>query len=125
MAGSQHFGAPDWAFWIISGAIGLALGGVGTASRAMVGAFTPAHRSAEFFGVWGMVNRLSAVLGIGVFSLITSLMQPKEFGQVVGLLAVGGFFAVGFVLMARIDQGAGLLAAREAEAEKGIKDEPA
>lgn len=124
MAISQHLGAPTWAFWIISGAIGLALGGVGTASRAMVGAFTPAHRSAEFFGVWGMVNRLSAIAGIATFTLVTTLVAPKEFGQVVGLLVVGGFFALGFVLMMRVDQAAGLAAAREAEAEQGIPDLP-
>ena len=37
---------------------------------------------------------------------------------------VGGFFALGFVLMMRVDQAAGLAAAREAEAEQGIPDLP-
>lgn len=124
MAGCQYFKAPAWSFWIISGVIGLALGGLGTASRAMVGAFTPAHRSAEFFGVWGMVNQTSGILGVVAFGAVSVAIKPADLGQVVAILMLACFFAVGFVLMLGVDQEAGLRTAREAEAEKGIADVP-
>lgn len=120
MAGSQHFEAPQWAFWIVSGVIGLALGGVGTASRAMVGAFTPAHRSAEFFGVWGMVNRISGIAGVLSFSMVSTSFGDPTRGQVIGLVMLSGFFGLGLLLMSRISLAEGLARAREAEAERGI-----
>ncbi|MEZ6235041.1 MAG: MFS transporter [Phycisphaerales bacterium] len=148
LAAAQFFNAPKWSFWILSAFIGLALGGVGTATRALVGAFTPAHRSAEFFGVWGMINRLSAIAGIVTFGLVSTMFNAKpdapetptealteaaeaaatqssQLGQVVGLLLVGAFFALGLILMTRIDQEDGLRTARDAEAARGIKDMPA
>lgn len=125
MAGSQHFKAPPWTFWIISSAIGLALGGLGTASRAMVGAFTPAHRSAEFFGVWGMVNQTSGILGVVAFGAVSVAIKPADLGQVVAILMLAAFFGGGLLLMLRIDLEEGLRTAREAEAERGIADVPA
>ncbi len=124
MAGSQYFHAPPWTFWIISATLGLALGGLGTASRAMVGALTPAHRSAEFFGVWGMVNQISGILGVVAFGAVSVLIKPADLGQVVGLLMLATFFAGGFLLILRVDLNEGLRTAREAEAEKGIPDVP-
>jgi UMF1 family MFS transporter len=41
MAGANWLGLPVGFFWVVAGLIGFALGGLGTASRAMVGAFTP------------------------------------------------------------------------------------
>lgn len=119
MAGCQFFGAPAWTFWIISAVLGLALGGLGTASRAMVGALTPAQRSAEFFGVWGMVNQVSGIGGVVAFGTVSAAA-----GQVVGLLMLAAFFAAGFALVLRVNLEEGLRTAREAEREKGIADVP-
>lgn len=124
MAGSQYFHAPPWTFWIISATLGLALGGLGTASRALVGSLTPAHRSAEFFGVWGLVNQISGILGVVAFGQVTLLVKPADLGQVVGLLMLAAFFGIGFLLILRVDTAEGLRTARQAEAEKGISDVP-
>ncbi|MEM7623749.1 MAG: MFS transporter, partial [Planctomycetota bacterium] len=45
---------PQWLFWMVGNGIGIGLGGIGTSSRAMVGRFSPAARTAEFFGLWGL-----------------------------------------------------------------------
>ncbi|RMD60511.1 MAG: MFS transporter, partial [Planctomycetota bacterium] len=42
------------AFLAAASLAGFGLGGIGAASRAVVGLFTPAQRTAEFFGLWGM-----------------------------------------------------------------------
>lgn len=92
-----------WLFWIVSGLIGLALGGIGTASRALTGLFTPASRAAEFFGVSGMIGKLSAIVGVLAFGQL----QPE-----VRLYVTAGFFAAGLLLMRLVDEKAGAAAAR-------------
>lgn len=87
-----------WVFWIVVAGIGLGLGGIGTASRALVGAFTPPEKSAEFFGLWGMVYKFAGVLGPVTFALV-STRQPREVWQGVSLFMLAGFFAAGWVLM--------------------------
>jgi UMF1 family MFS transporter len=119
IAGTQHFGAPAWTFWITSGVVGLALGGLGTSTRAMVGALTPAHRSAEFFGVWGMVNQTSGILGVVAFGAVTLAL-----GQVLAILMLATLFGCGLLLMFRIDLEDSVRAVRQAEDEKGIADIP-
>jgi UMF1 family MFS transporter len=119
IAGTQHFGAPAWTFWITSSVVGLALGGLGTSTRAMVGALTPADRSAEFFGVWGMVNQTSGILGVVAFGAVTLAL-----GQVLAILMLATLFGCGLLLMFRIDLEDSARTARQAEDEKGIADLP-
>jgi UMF1 family MFS transporter len=117
IAGTQYFQAPAWTFWIISSVAGLALGGLGTSTRALAGAFTPAHRSAQFFGVWGMVGQTSGILGVVAFGVVTIAL-----GQVTAILMLAVFFTGGLVLMSRIDMQEGLQVARDAEIAMGIPD---
>jgi len=84
---------PAWVLWVTGNGLGLGLGGIGTASRAMVGVFTPPEKAGEFFGLWGMVYKLSAVVGVPLFSIIFTLNRS------VALMMLAGFFAVGFVLV--------------------------
>jgi UMF1 family MFS transporter len=120
IAGTQHFGAPAWTFWVISGITGLALGGIGTSTRAMVGAFTPAHRSAEFFGVWGMIGQASGILGVVAFGIVKQMAN----NQVPAILMLAAFFSLGFLLMLRINPADGIRMAREAETLHGVADIP-
>lgn len=97
----KEFEADTRLFWVVSGIIGFALGGIGTSSRALVGVFTPPDKSAEFFGLWGMVYK-SAILGPVAFSLLTTLVSAS-----VALFVLSGAFAAGLVLMMRVDEHAG------------------
>lgn len=91
------------AFWLVSAGIGLALGGIGTASRAVVGVFTPAEKSAEFFGLWGMVYRLAGVAGVTLFGLVTARISPTA-----GLFLLTAFFGAGLILMSFVDEREGI-----------------
>lgn len=95
-------------FWIIAAGLGLGLGGIGTGSRALVGALTPAARSGEFFGVWGLVFKLSAVVGVGTFGAVAA-----SWGQPASLFALSAFFIAGALLMLRVDERRGMAAARD------------
>lgn len=109
MAGAELFHVPDAAYWVVASLIGIALGGVGTASRAMVGAFTPPQRAGEFFGLWGMVYKLGGIAGVLAFGFLAA-----KLGQPVALLIVAAWFAAGLLLLLRVDEREGVAAADDA-----------
>jgi UMF1 family MFS transporter len=105
--------APPSLFWFIAGGIGLGLGGIGTASRAMVGVLTPVQKSAEFFGLWGMTYKAAGIVGPGLFGLVSSKVQH---GEVIALFMLTGFFGAGLALMLLfVNEHEGQLQARSAE----------
>lgn len=110
MAIAEFVSPPPVIYWGVAGMIGLALGGIGTASRAIVGAFTPTDRAGEFFGLWGMVYKLAGVAGVAVFGVVSRFA-----GQPAALLVVAGFFAGGWILLMRVDEKEGIRAAGHAE----------
>lgn len=112
MAGAEFVSPPPptGVYFGVAALIGIALGGIGTASRAIVGAFTPISRAGEFFGLWGMIYKLSGMAGVGLFGIIS-----KFAGQPVALLVVAGMFAAGWLLLQRVDEEEGIRAAGHAE----------
>ncbi len=102
-------GNPNW-FWVIAAGVGFGLGGIGTGSRAVVGAFTPTERGGEFFGLWGMVLKLSQLVGPGAFGITTQAL-----GRPGALVLLVAFFVVGLVLLGLVDEKEGMLAARQGE----------
>ncbi len=103
---------PAWIFWVIGNGIGIGLGGIGTSSRAIVGMFAPKHRTAEFFGLWGMTYKLAGAIGVLAFGQIKAWVGDSA---ALGLLT--GFFVVGLVLMVRVNVISGIRSARRGERE--------
>jgi len=99
--------ANQWTFWVVGNGVGLGLGGIGTASRSMVGRFTPRHKTAEFFGLWGMTYKAAGVVGLASFGTVKAAL-----GDAASLGVLAAFFAVGLLLVLRVDERAGLRAAR-------------
>ncbi|MCC6320936.1 MAG: MFS transporter [Phycisphaerales bacterium] len=89
--------------WPLAGALGLALGGIGTGSRAMVGAMTPGGKSGEFFGLWGMVYKFAGVVGPVCFGLISG-----HIGRSVALYVLSGFFLAGLALLPIVNEREGV-----------------
>ena len=102
----------EWVFWTVGNAVGLGIGAIGTASRAMVGLFSPAHKAAEFFGFYGLFHKLSAILALGAVTVLEFVFRG-DFHRVVA--ASSGFFVLGFFLLLKVDEKAGRLAALRAE----------
>jgi len=102
--------APEWAFWILGNGVGLGLGGIGTASRSLVGRFTPATRTAEFFGLWGMVYKGAGVVGVFLFG-----QTRAAAGDAAALLLLAAFFGVGLVGVLSVRETRGVRQARRAE----------
>lgn len=102
---AQLTSLPTWLFWGVSGLLGVGLGGIGTSSRAMVGAFTPLDRAAEFFGLWGMVYKLSGVCGVVMFGVLSTLLKDEDGGtlaapsRALALSVLALCFGAGLVLV--------------------------
>lgn len=58
-------------FWVAAVLAGLCMGSSQSAGRAMAGLFAPAHRLAEFYGLWTFAVRLSAIVGPITYGLVT------------------------------------------------------
>jgi UMF1 family MFS transporter len=97
--------------WLAAHVIGFAMGGSQSSGRAIVGLFTPVARTAEFFGLWGLANRLASILGpltYGVISLVTGGNHR------VAIASTILFFVLGLALLVRVDERRGVAAARAA-----------
>lgn len=104
---------PEWTFWVVGNGIGFGIGGIGTASRSLVGRFAPSHRTAEVFGFWGMVYKLAGVGGVFAFGeLKTWIGMPAALGLLMA------FFAGGLVLLLRVNERAGYREARRIERDE-------
>ncbi len=95
-------------FWVAANLAGFCLGSSQSAGRALVAYLSPADRHAEFFGLWGMAVKLSSILGPLTYGVVT---WSTDGNHRLAMLATGGFFVVGLLLLARIDVPRGRLAA--------------
>ncbi|HEY9857317.1 MAG TPA: MFS transporter [Stenomitos sp.] len=105
-------------FWVAANLIGLALGSCQSAGRALIGRFTPPGREAEFFGLWGLAVKLSAVLGplsYGLFAYVTGGNHK------VAMLSTATYFLLGLWLLRRVDERRGMRAAGRSPASENQK----
>jgi MFS transporter, UMF1 family len=104
-------------FLILAALVGTVQGGTQALSRSMFATLVPRHKSGEFFGFFGIIERFSGIMGVLVMwgaGQITGSPRP-------GILALITFFAVGALLLRKVDIAAGQRAAREAESLAGLK----
>lgn len=100
----------DWQaqhiFLVVGCVAGLSLGSCQSATRTLVGLFSPQTRAAEFFGFWGLSMKLAGfvgVLGVGLLQLWIGLQTS--------ILFCGVLFAVALVISYRVDEARGRITA--------------
>jgi MFS transporter, UMF1 family len=67
------FALPIWTMYAVAASAGFCLGGVWAADRPYMLRLTPPDRIGEFYGLYGMVGRFSAVTGPLIWALVTSV----------------------------------------------------
>jgi UMF1 family MFS transporter len=87
------FGFPLWTLYLVAAAAGFALGGIWAADRPYMLRLTPPARVGEFYGLYGMVGRFSAITGPAIWALMAHLTinlggLPPRVGQGIGVLAL-------------------------------------
>lgn len=87
-------------FWAAAMLAGLCMGTSQSAGRAMVGAFAPEGRQAEFFALWAFAVQLAAVVGPLTYGLVTWVTQGNHR---LAILVTGLFFVAGLALLGRVD----------------------
>lgn len=101
----------DMHIWIAANLIGLAMGAGQSVGRALVGRLTPVPRTAAFFGLWGLANRLAAILGPLSYGVISAASGGNHRLAVVSTLV---YFVLGLALLVPVDEARGRLAAADA-----------
>ncbi len=96
------------AFWLAANVAGLCLGASQSAGRALVGFLAPPERHAEFFGLWGLAVKLSAILGPLTYGAVTWITGGDHR---LAMLITGGYFVVGLVILRGVDAQRGRRAA--------------
>ena len=80
------------------------MGSSQSAGRAMAGVLAPAHRRAEFYGLWTFAIRLSAIVGPVTYGMVT---WATDGNHRLAILSTGTFFVAGLLLLARVDMARG------------------
>jgi UMF1 family MFS transporter len=99
-------------FWVVANVVGVCLGSSQSAGRALVGYLSPPARTAEFFGLWGLAVKLSAILGPLTYGLVTWVTHGNHR---FAMLATGVFFVIGAAILVTLDVARGRRAALEAD----------
>ncbi len=98
--------------WLVGIGVGLGLGMTGTASRALVGVFTPQHKTAEFFSFWGLGYKVAGVVGPFMYAWVVGASSRPQRD---GMLLVAATFALGLVGLLFVSVERGRRAAEHAE----------
>jgi len=93
----------DWPaqyiFLVVGCVAGLSLGSCQSATRTLVGLFSPLSRSGELFGFWGLAMKAAGVFGLLAIGLLQVLV-----GLQTAILFCALLFAVALVIALRVDE---------------------
>ncbi|HYR39042.1 MAG TPA: MFS transporter, partial [Methylomirabilota bacterium] len=89
-------------FWALAIVAGTGLGAVQAASRTFLASLCPEGMEAELFGFYSLCGKSAAIMGPLVFGGISHAAGGN---QRAGILAIGSFFLIGFVLLSRVKAG--------------------
>jgi UMF1 family MFS transporter len=99
-------------FYILAFMVGLVQGGSQAIARSIFSQMVPIGRSAEFFGFLNVSSRFSSIMGPFIFSLVSLLTGSARFG----ILSLILFFAVGILLLMKVNLEKGAKEATQASA---------
>ena len=99
-----YFATTTALFWVAANLAGLCMGSSQSAGRALVAYFSPAERSGEFFGLWGVATRLAAILGPVTYGAVS---WATDGNHRLAMLLTGAFFIAALAFLAFVDEGRG------------------
>src|SRR5688572_15788134 len=97
-------GLPLSALYVVACSAGFALGGIWAADRPLMLRLTPPTRIGEFYGLYGMVGRFSAVTGPLVWAGVTAItirslgLEPKV-GQGIAVLVLLSMIIISYFIL--------------------------
>lgn len=100
-------------FWFLAWMVAVVQGGSQALSRSLYARMSPASKSGEFFGLFGVMEKFSTLLGplvFGVVGAITGSSRPA-------VLSLIAFFLIGGALLSRVDIEKGKQIAQQEDAQ--------
>lgn len=97
-------GLPLWCLFVVASAAGFSMGGIWAADRPYMLRLTPPARIGEFYGLYGMVGRFSAITGPIIWAGVTGLtiqrwhMEPRV-GQGIGVIVLLTMVVISWVIL--------------------------
>lgn len=107
-------------FWVVAMVAGLGIGSLQSASRALVGLFSPVDKAGEFFGLWGLAGKGAYAVGPLLFGWISSASGSQR----TAALANGVFFLLGFLGLFLVDERRGRAAVADWNARAAERAAP-
>jgi UMF1 family MFS transporter len=98
---------PLWVLYIVASMAGVGMGGVWSADRPLMLRLTPPDRIGEFYGLYGMVGRFSAITGPFIWALVAKAtiesgwLKPAQ-GQGVGVIVLMGFILLSYGILRKV-----------------------
>jgi UMF1 family MFS transporter len=88
-------------FWLLASFAGLGLGTVQAATRAFYSQFIIEGREAEYFGIYSLVGKSSAILGPLIFGQLSATFRSQR----PAILSIAAFFLIGLILIKAVKGG--------------------
>ncbi|MBI5007058.1 MAG: MFS transporter [Nitrosomonadales bacterium] len=102
-------------FWVAANLAGLCMGASQSAGRALIGSLSPATRRAEFYGLWGLAVKLSAILGPLTYGIASWITQGDHR---TAILITGSYFVAGLFILRGVDAERGRASAVQSDIER-------
>ena len=99
-------------FWFLAWMVAVVQGGSQALSRSLFSSMSPATKSGEFFGLFGIMEKFSAVLGPIIFAWAATTFDNSR----PAVLSLILFFIVGGFLLTRVNVAEGRRVAQEEDA---------
>jgi len=99
-------------FWFLAWMVAVVQGGSQALSRSLFASMAPAAKSGEFFGLFGIMEKFSAILGPLIFAWAATTFGSSR----PAVLSIIAFFIVGGFLLTRVDVDEGRRVAKAEDA---------
>lgn len=99
-------------FWFLAWMVAIVQGGSQALSRSLYAAMSPAAKSGEFFGLFGVMEKFSSLIGPLLFAMAGALFGSSR-PAVLSLIA---FFIIGILLLTRVNVAEGRRVAQAEDA---------
>jgi UMF1 family MFS transporter len=99
-------------FWFLAWMVAMVQGGSQALSRSLYASMSPAAKSGEFFGLFGIMEKFSAIIGPLIFSAAVASFGSSR----PAVLSIIAFFVVGGLLLAVVNVDEGRRIAQEEDA---------
>lgn len=101
VAVAAYFITDKLSYFVLAAVAGTGLGTVQAAGRAFFARFVPQGRESEYFGLYSLVGKSSAVAGPLLFGYLSATFNSQR----PAILSISVFFAVGLLIIRGVDGG--------------------